>query len=862
MKDVQQPTTLEDTPEEGGVGDMEKINLVYLTSVVSTQDPKEDIPTNKSTENTDHLLLEKDKGPKETPVLEEKTVPTEFEVVANVSEHPQNDLPVLAPLVSSGEELNDGTSEEYIILEPVKEGKIPLDIVSEAVAVSGLSDLTSQESPNGSSPVINGPQQTFLLKPVEQTPATVEDVAGTPTCEKTEGVSMLPSATLDHVVQASSTVVESSVSQSHGVNLVMEEGSGADLGLQEFQILQEMEIGEEIVVVEGENEDDSLVLVKDTGQAPLPVKPEKNTVSEAFSKPADSSIVPDVNSNVTVEKPKKQEMNTQARTKARLAALAEQKAAAMKRTANRQQLNLLALCHEIAEDIATDSMLLKRIEEEKQAAVAKGEAVKKENPPAKEVEVAAVDVKAPAEAESSSETIPPAEEPPVVQPPPAETKPAAEDPPKRRFFVSQVSVPLKAHEKKKLTRYQKLRQVELQREKMSWARMKKMKSDQANQIFSDMDWQASMIPPSLLSTNSTTATTETPKANSSPLPSPALTPNPKPGSPKTEHPVAEPLEAEAPKTEPPKIETSNTETEIKPESPKKQTPPAEPAKPETTRVTRQSSKAQTSKVTTPLTPTPKVTRSSTKRSLPAIPPPMPNGLKAAKPQPVEYKPYKPRPRYSPDDFELDDDPLPAPPKRTIPLPRPNHPRGQSSPLVQLKAPPQFASQAKPKPPSTSSGQIPAQSKPTAPTATTASQSKPSCSPRPNPATASPPQPKTPMASAPKPSPSTAVPQPKPVPAATPTQQTGSISSQLTQTALPVVSNTSQINPQPVLGPTPATASKVANVSSSSPAKSPPPSKENPSKAQQSEGKPEVDDQCQKTETAPKSTDGPEPPSQE
>ncbi|XP_077480009.1 uncharacterized protein LOC144091501 isoform X2 [Stigmatopora argus] len=858
MKDVQKSTTLEDSHEEGGVSDMEKIDLVYLASVVSTQDPKEDIPTKESTESTDHLLLKKDEGPKETPALEGKTAPTEFEVVANISEHPPNDLPVTAPLVTPGEELKEGTSEEYIILEPVKEEKNDLDIVSEAVAVSGLSYdcLTSQESPNGSFPAINGPQQTFLLKPVEQT-ATVEDVAGTPSCAKTEYISTLPSATLDHVVQPSSTVVESSGSQSQGVNLVVEEGAGADLGLQEFQILQDMEIGEEIVVVDVGNEDESLVLVKDTGQAPLLPKSEEKTVDEAVSKTGDSSMAPDVNSNVTVEKPKKQEMNTQARTKARLAALAEQKAAAMKRTANRQQLNLLALCNEIAEDIATDSMLLKRIEEEKQAAVAKGEAAEKVNPPAKEEEVAAVDVKPPAEAESSSAPLPPAEEPPVVQPPPAETKPA-EDPPKRRFFVSQVSVPLKAHEKKKLTRYQKLRQVELQREKMSWARMKKMKSDQANQIFSDMDWQASMIPPSLFSTNSTTATSEPAKANSSPLPSPAL--SSKPASPKTEAPVAEALEAEAPKTEPPKIETSKTEAEIKPESPKRQTPPAEPAKPETTRVTRQSIKAQTSKVTTPPTPTPKVTRSSTRRSLPAVPPPMPNGLKAAKPQPVEYKPYKPRPRYSPDDFELDDDPLPPPPKRTIPPPRPNQPRGQSGPLVQLKATPPLASQAKPKPPSTSAGQIPAQSKPTASTAPTASQSKPSCSPRPNPAAASTPQPKTPIASAPKPS-STAVLQAKPVPAATPSQQTGSVSSQLTQTALPVVSNTSQINLPPALDTAPDTASKVANVFSSSPAKSPP-SKENPSEVQQSEGKPEVDDQCQKTETAPKSTDAPEPLSQD
>ncbi|XP_057680468.1 uncharacterized protein LOC130908735 [Corythoichthys intestinalis] len=905
--EVQQTDTVPETnlqsnrDEDAAAAPLEKQILVSSEDSSSTQEMKDDLhlenekPHSKEQTNVQAAfemmelknntnILESSTPSGEVanvptdPALVEKGVPTEFEIVADVSEHLDNDLPVTEPLVAPGAELPDGTSEEYIILEPVTEEKIHLDIVSEAAAASGLSDdcMTNQVDPKSTSLALNGPQQTLLLKAEEQT-AMVEDVV-TPSSEKTEAVTTPPPAepnelTPDHIVQPSSTVLESADSQSQ----VATEASGGDMALQEFQILQDMEIGQEIVVAEVgiEEENNVVVLEKGTVQGLLLQKAAEKQVDEAVSKTSDPSAKPVVNSSISIEKPKKQEMNTQARTKARLAALAEQKAAAMKRTANRQQLNLLALCHEIAEDIATDSMLLKRIEEEKQAAAAKGEATKKENPPEKEQEVTAVDVKPPAVNESSSATVPPAEEPPVVQPPIAETK-QVEDPPKRRFFVSQVSVPLKVHEKKKLTRYQKLRQVELQREKMSWARMKKMKSDQANQIFSDMDWQASMISPTLFSINapnSTKAITDpAPKTNSSPLPSPAL--SSKPASPKSEAPLVDVLETEAPKTEPPKEDASKTEPEIKTETLKTQMPPTEPAKAETTRVTRQSSKAQTSKVTTPPAPTPKVTRSSTRRSLPAVPPPMPNGLKASKPQPVEYKPYKPRPRYSPDDFELDDDPLPAPPKRTIPLPRSNQTHCQSRPLVQSKATPQLVSQAKLKSSTTSAGQIPGQSKPIT---STAPQSKPTCSLRPQLSITSTPQSKTSMASAPtKSSPSTVVLQPKPTPAVVQSQQAASVSPQPTQTTLPVVSNTSQIKPcgpQPDITPAPAKnaqvmaatdpESKVATVlSSSSPPKSPPPSKENSSDAQQCEAKPEVADQCQKTDIFKTSTDESQPSCQD
>ncbi|XP_061777470.1 uncharacterized protein LOC133569251 [Nerophis ophidion] len=489
----------------------------------------------------------------------------------------------------------------------------------------------------------------------------------------------------------------------------------SDFALQEVQILEDMEIGREIVVA---NEEDSDINIIENTDETIQIPPLQKTEDEGASKTNNLTEKEDTKKTREVEKPKKQEMNTQARTKARLAALAEQKAAAMKKAANKQQLNLLALCQEIAEDIATDSMLLKRIEEEKQAA-AKGEASKKENPAVSMQEEATTDVKAPTESESSSALMTPAEKTPAVQPSAAESKPS-EDPPKRRFFISQVTVPLKVHEKKKLTRYQRLRQVELQREKMSWARMKKMKIDQANQLFSDMNWQASMFTPAL-SVNAV-STDAAPKDTSSSPPSPVSSSIPT--TPKPDVPEAETQKCETDKEEPPKVEASKAKLDDKTDLTKTETPQTEPAKAENTRITRQS-KAQASKVTPTPAPSPKVTRSSTRRSLPAVPPPMPNGLKATKPKPVEYKPYKPRPRYSFDDFELDDDPLPAPPKRSIPPSRTCQVSSQSSPQAQSKPtlptkPLQPPNQSKPKPSIAACGQSKS-------VISTTAQSKPSSS---------------------------------------------------------------------------------------------------------------------------------------
>ncbi|XP_049604552.1 titin homolog isoform X2 [Syngnathus scovelli] len=841
---VQETSTVPETNLErnnNGDGALNKDDLMSSEDLSTIQHVKDDLQPEKETSN---------KEPADGNV-----------VVADVSQHLQDDHPSV--------DLPHDASDEYVILKPVSDSNIHLDIVSQAAVASGLSDpsLVNQVDPNSTFDAINGPQQTCLLK-TEEPPPDVKVDPVIPSSEEAKDLPASPSeepfeSTPDNFLQPPSVTVETTNSQPQDKTVVVTEDSGENVAIQELQILEDMEIGHEIVVVEVANEEDADVTIIDKAdtQTPSLQKAVEKTENEDVLKTNNSFLKPDIDTEILLEKPKKQEMNTQARTKARLAALAEQKAAAMKRTANRQQLNLLALCQEIAEDIATDSTLLKRIEEEKQA-VAKSEAAKKENPPMSTQEVALVDVKPPAEPESSSAQGPPAEEPPAAQPASAESK-LAEDPPKRRFFVSQVSVPLKAHEKKKLTRYQRLRQVELQREKMSWARMKKMKSDQANQLFSDMDWQASMLPPALFSINATT-TDPAPKTSSAPLPTPTL--SSKPASPKPEAPESLKSETKAPIADPPK-----TEPEIKTEPPKTESPPTEPPKAEITRVTRQSSKAQTPQVTPP-NPTPKVTRSSTRRSLPAVPPPMPNGLKASKPQPVEYKPYKPRPRYSPDDFELDDDPLPTPPKRVSPLPRLNQSPSQSHPLAQLKATLQQSSQAKLKHPTTSAGQIPSpcQSKPTIPIS---AQSKPTCSPGPHLPVAVSAQSKTSVTSAPaKPSPSDAILKSKPALAVT---QAASVSPQLktaglapAQTNQSVASITSQMKPgsppadgvaghAQTLQAQPATDKESKATAASSPPKSPPPPKEssNPPDTQQCEGEPAVADQCQKTDTSKTVQDG-------
>ncbi|KAM4718648.1 uncharacterized protein FYW61_016404 isoform 2-T3 [Anableps anableps] len=633
-------------------------------------------------------------------------------------------------------EITDGASEEYVILEPVLESEIHLDILTQAAAESGLSTLPSDGGLAGKDPnqsILNGLQKTEIHEATDR----VKDASVASSSEVLPQDLLHNAQYSKHLTSSGSVDAEMLNSDTQpsteDSNAEAIENAEGNLDLQEVQILQDIEIGREIVVAEEDDEeDDDVKIIKPSEQATEdPPKSEEKVINknkdEISSTLKEKAKTEDDKKVPEVEKPKKQEMNTQARTKARLAALAEQKAAESKRAAQRQQLNLLALCQEIAEDIATDSMLLKRIEEEKQAAVAaaaKAETSKKEQPAVASQDAEPDNVATPAGPEGNSTSVSPAPESSAAHPSTtdsAETKPAAE-PPKRRFFISQISVPLKAHEKKKLTRYQRLRQVELQREKMSWARVKKLKSDQANQMFSDIDWQApfsggflmSPVTPPLPATSSLTTSPASPSPASKAAP-------PKPETPKAEPAATEPTKTENSQTQPPKPETAKTELS------KKEAPKAPPVKGETTkpeppsveirRSTRQS-KAQASQAAAAAPgPAPKVTRSAAKRTLPPVPPPMPNGLKAQKLKPVEYTPYKPRPKYSPDDFELDDDDMllvaPKKPNQPTQPPRAGVPAQRPTPSLKPINSPQLPNQAKLKVQSTPVGQISAQSKPTA-----------------------------------------------------------------------------------------------------------------------------------------------------
>ncbi|KAG7524880.1 vacuolar protein sorting-associated protein 41-like [Solea senegalensis] len=683
----------------------------------------------------------------QSDIATEKSGFSECTSASEFSQHPQEDAGLqeaedvmVTSSATTEAEVPDSTSEEYVILEPVPESNIHFDIVTQAVAQSGLTASLSQEVNPGSvlpdevGHLLNGSQQTVFPE------AGVHDVkdatlasSGDDKKATTEILTKegFEDQSSDHCQQPPSEVMAINNTEMDIVNSealhTNEDCNDVVIENAEVQILEEFEIGREIVVAEEENEEDSdITIIEKSQETPeaVPSKQPDENVNEKMNK--DSGTNEKQNSTVDKktkelnkpqepEKPKKQEMNTQARTKARMAALAEQKAAAAKRAASRQQLNLLALCQEIAEDIATDSMLLKRIEEEKQAAAAAAvaaaaaaaatvaaeaaavaamaEASKKESPPVTTQDSVTINVAPPAGPQECSASVAPAAEVSEAQPSTAnstEAKSAAE-PPRRRFFISQVTVPLKVHEKKKLTRYQRLRQVELQREKMSWARVKKLKSDQANQMFSDMDWQ----PPSFVSSqfSSSPVTTAPPPAVSPPKPSP-LCPvtTGKPATPKAEV----PKEAESPKAEPDKIDLTKAESSksapVKAETSKSTPTKTEPTKTEASKTepptaeTRRSTRQRKTPETAPTPgPAPKVSKSAAKRTLPAIPPPMPNGLNAQKPKPVEYKPYRPRPKYSFDDFELDDDPLP--PKKPIPLSRPTQPTRpniQSNPTVQSK----------------------------------------------------------------------------------------------------------------------------------------------------------------------------------
>ncbi|MED6241090.1 hypothetical protein ATANTOWER_026377 [Ataeniobius toweri] len=723
------------------------------------------------------------------------------------------------PTHTSEIEITDGPSEEYVVLEPVPESEIHLDILTRAAAESGLSTSLSDGGLAYKDPkqgILNSSQKTGL----EEANDGIKDATLASSGEVLSQDLLHNAQNSKH--QTSSGSVDADVSNSdaqHSTedgNAVVVENAGFNLDLQEVQILQDIEIGREIVVAEEDNEeDDDVKIIKPSEQATEdpPTKSEEMVINknkdEIRSTLKEKAKTEDDKKGPEVEKPKKQEMNTQARTKARLAALAEQKAAESKRAAQRQQLNLLALCQEIAEDIATDSMLLKRIEEEKQAAVAaaaKAEASKREQPGVNSPDVEPGNVVTPARPVGSSALVTPTPESSTVHPSTTEsveTKPAAE-PQKRRFFISQISVPLKAHEKKKLTRYQRLRQVELQREKMSWARVKKLKSDQANQMFSDIDWQAPFSGGSLMSPITTPPPATSPSTTSPASPAPASKPAPpKPETPKAEPAETEPAKTENSQTQPSKPETAKTELSKK-QSTKAPPPIAETPKPEqpiveTRRSTRQSKAQAVQAAAAVAGPAPKVTRSAAKRTLPPVPPPMPNGLKAQKPKPVEYTPYKPRPKYSPDDFELDDDDMllaaPKKPNQPRQLPRPGVPALHPTPSLKPTTAPQLPNQAELKAQKAPPGQISGQSKLTAAAQpqTKPAQIKPTVTaPQPKHTTAAPSKPVTSTVTGPKAN-SVAV-QPKPTAPPPPPPKTAGAN--VTQSKQPAATENQPSEPKP------------------------------------------------------------------
>ncbi|XP_056593587.1 LOW QUALITY PROTEIN: N-acetyltransferase ESCO1 [Triplophysa dalaica] len=319
----------------------------------------------------------------------------------------------------------------------------------------------------------------------------------------------------------------------------------------------DVEIGHCVVEIETyeDSESDSIVVE----EWPPDVKekaPNNQTSDPVLSEelPSSPSLPNESATDLTQGPPKKQAMNPQARTKARLAALAEEKAAASKKAPSRQ-LNLLALCEEIADDIADDIAdgITDGITYDAHVASDEKDVTQHTH---------AVELVEVSETKSETENLmsPTASETTALPEIPSE-RAAAPGNSQKRFFLSQVSLPLKTQEKKKLTRYQKLRQVELQRDKLTWTRVKKLKTDQAGQ-------------------------TSSPKEADAVSDSPAQ--------------AAAPVQLPVPES------------------------------------------------------VPKVSSNEPRRALPAQAPPMPNGITRPKPKPVvDYKPYTPRRKYSPDDFELD-----------------------------------------------------------------------------------------------------------------------------------------------------------------------------------------------------------------
>uniref|UniRef100_A0AAV2LAC4 N-acetyltransferase ESCO1 n=1 Tax=Knipowitschia caucasica TaxID=637954 RepID=A0AAV2LAC4_KNICA len=332
------------------------------------------------------------------------------------------------------------TCEEYVILEPVP--TVHYDIITQAVTESGLSEE------------VNSNAESIIDETIIETTVSEKhlEISEQDITDQVEQISSSPQP--NDNMDVTSANCEADVIHPMDVNM----------DPPECHILADFEIGREIVVEEeGQEEDSDISIIEkpqevttdnlkktdeklndmsvETSMGNSTSKETKETISVKKDSATTLPLATIKNDGTTVvrkepEKPKKLEMNTQAKTKARLAALAAQKAAAAaKKQTRREQLNLLALCQEIAEDIATDSMLLKKIEEEKLAA-AKSDVIKIESPPDNSQEDRSGDVVAPAQGEEevSSTSTKPAEDHIVPQPASTNTdeSKAAPEQPKRR----------------------------------------------------------------------------------------------------------------------------------------------------------------------------------------------------------------------------------------------------------------------------------------------------------------------------------------------------------------------------------------------------------------------------------------------
>ncbi|XP_024910173.1 uncharacterized protein LOC103377424 isoform X2 [Cynoglossus semilaevis] len=211
---------------------MESENSPPVQSEQSKIHSHEDqVPT---TSSSDNFNLSEDgtvkDGTTESPSSMEFSEPRTQEIVASP------EAGGLAPPTVQAE-MADGTSEEYVILEPVPDSEIPFDIVTQAVAQSGLNISLPQE---------------------EKAAEEMCDVIGVDTAQMD-----LVDAELQHTYE--------------DCNTVQVENAGDPL-VEDVQILQDIEIGREVVVAEEDNVEDGDVTI---------IEKQPETPQEAPSKEPD-----------------------------------------------------------------------------------------------------------------------------------------------------------------------------------------------------------------------------------------------------------------------------------------------------------------------------------------------------------------------------------------------------------------------------------------------------------------------------------------------------------------------------------------------------------------------------------------------